>query len=38
MVSFIPRCMNEILSPKNNGFFEHPAHFATLFRSVRVEN
>ena len=23
---------------KNNGFFEHPAVFAKLFRSVRVEN
>ena len=37
MVSFIPHCMNEILNAKN-GFFEHPALFATLFRSVRVEN
>ena len=33
-----PTGVNEILSPKNNGFFEHPALFATLFRSVRVEN
>ena len=38
MVSFIPHCMNEFLSAKNNGFFEHPALFATHFRSVRVEN
>ena len=38
MVSFIPHCMNEFLSAKNDGFFEHPALFATLFRSVRVEN
>ena len=38
MVSFIPHCMNEIFSTKNNGFFEHPALFAMLFRSVRVEN
>ena len=38
MVSFIPHCMNEILSAKNNGFFEHLALFATLFLSVRVEN
>ena len=37
MVSFIPHCMNEILSAKNNGFFEHLALFATLFQSVRVE-
>ena len=26
--------LNEILSAKNNGFFEHPALFATLLRSV----
>ena len=38
MVSFIPHCMNEIFSAKNNGFFEHPALFATLFRSFRVGN
>ena len=38
MVSFIPHCMNEIVSTKNNGFFEQPAFVAMLFRSVRVEN
>ena len=38
MVSFIPHCMNEIFSAKNNGFFEHLALFPMLFRSVRVEN
>ena len=38
MVSFIPHCVNEIFSAKNNGFFEHPALFATLLRPVRVEN
>ena len=38
MVSFIPHCKNEIFSAKNSGFFEHPALFATLFQSVRVEN
>ena len=32
MVSFIPHCMNEFLSAKNNGFFEHPALFAMHFR------
>ena len=37
MVSFIPHCMNEFLSAKNNGFFDHPALFAMHFRSVRVE-
>ena len=31
MVSIIPHCKNEILSAKNNGFFKHPALFATLF-------
>ena len=38
MVSFVPHCMNEILRAKNDGFCEHPALFATLFQSVRVEN
>ena len=31
MVSFIPDCMNDIFSSKNNWCFEHPALFATLF-------
>ena len=38
MVSFIPHCMNEIFSAKIMGFFEPPALFAMLFRSVLVEN
>ena len=37
LINFIPHCMKEILgAKKRNGFFEHLALYATLFRSVRV--